>query len=102
LMVTQDSCQFVTDCLEFPVVSVEELDVNQIEIYPNPVSDILEVRGPKNGQRVLIYSLLGKQISEISSNSGTTKIDLSELASGIFLLRVSDGDHVSTFRIVKE
>ncbi|MFZ6053211.1 T9SS type A sorting domain-containing protein, partial [Halocola ammonii] len=102
LMVTQDSCQFVTDCLEFPVVSVEELDVNQIEVYPNPVSDFIQIKGLRNGRKIDVFNTMGKQVSSIVAENKTEELDFTDLAPGVYFLRISDDKGVSTFRIVKE
>jgi hypothetical protein len=102
LMITQDSCQFVTDCFSFPVVSVDEVDETPIEIFPNPVKDFLQIEGLHPGQTIALYNLMGKQISSRISHENTEEVDFTSLASGIYLLRFLDGEEVSTFRVVKE
>jgi hypothetical protein len=101
-MITQDSCQFVTDCFSFPVVSVDEVDETPIEIFPNPVKDFLQIEGLHPGQTIALYNLMGKQISSRISHENTEEVDFTSLASGIYLLRFLDGEEVSTFRVVKE
>jgi hypothetical protein len=102
LMITQDSCQFVTDCFSFPVVSVDEVDETPIEIYPNPVSDVLKIEGTRSGQSIALYNLMGEKVTGSTSKGAQTEIDFSNFPAGIYFLRISNGETVETFRVVKE
>jgi hypothetical protein len=101
-MITQDSCQFVTDCFSFPVVSVDEVDETPIEIYPNPVSDVLKIEGTRSGQSIALYNLMGEKVTGSTSKGAQTEIDFSNFPAGIYFLRISNGETVETFRVVKE
>ncbi len=68
---------------------IEEL--NQVIIHPNPVSDYLEITYPEN--RVIsdmyIATSSGKLIRALNNES--TRIDISYLENGVYLLMVCDG-----------
>ena len=78
--------------------STEEIDFNQIILYPNPVSDILNIQGSSSELSIIIYNVQGKQImkSEIFDS-----LDLSCLNPGIYLAEISDGINSTTKRIIK-
>ncbi|MFD2727457.1 T9SS type A sorting domain-containing protein [Hyunsoonleella rubra] len=71
---------------------VSELD--GISIFPNPVSDNLRLRNLQNTnlKHVEIYSVLGKlsRSIPIENNVNNLDIDVSDLASGIYLLKLQN------------
>jgi hypothetical protein len=70
---------------------------NDIMIYPNPVEEILTVEcAVKNVQNIEIYDLSGKLIrSTLNNFAGTTKIDVGQLKSGSYLLKI--GNQIQKF-----
>lgn len=78
------------------ILSVEEKD---FEVYPNPAKNELNIKF-KNSQSkndVQLFDLSGKQVTtqKIENN----QIDLSDLASGIYILKLNEQ---TTFKITKE
>lgn len=72
-----------------------------IAIYPNPTSDALNI-SLKNATvaQVAIYSITGAKVMEIEAASN---LDISELAAGVYLVRVQDSNNAVFFkRIVKQ
>jgi len=58
-----------------------------LNIFPNPVTDILHISGDYSGQQVRIYSPEGFKVYEAEF---TNEIDLSKLPVGIYFMRVRD------------
>jgi len=66
----------------------DESMVNQIEIYPNPTSGLVELKLPQhyNG-RAVVYNTTGHPIKSVTiSDSDVKEIDLSELG-GVFYVQ---------------
>lgn len=74
---------------------------NEIQLYPNPVIDELTIKGA-NAASVELYNSLGRMISVTPIVSAVQTINLSELSSGYYLLRVikSNGT-VESFKVIK-
>ena len=73
-------------------------------LYPNPVSDRLEIIfGGKTGTRfVEISSITGEKISAYQFNSViNTSVSMSKLNSGIYIVKIISGADIEIFRIVK-
>jgi len=73
------------------VLSDNTSDLDEmITIYPNPTSGLitLEVDNPINS--IIIYDLLGKII--YSNKNGLKEYDISELANGIYILKIEDNE----------
>lgn len=62
-------------------------------IYPNPVTDILNIEVNKN-TNISIVNLLGATISTQQVNSGKNIIDVSCLISGIYFIHSTNGDSI--------
>lgn len=90
-----------TACI--PVLDVNEyLIESKFLIYPNPVKDVLNiefVKGDNEIESVLIYSTLGKLVREyeVVDNS----INVKNLSSGIYLLKVVTENKILTEKLVK-
>jgi len=88
---------FSEECAYLHVGITEfEMD-NLINIYPNPVTDILYINEKNKSQHITIYNCLGKKIIEINENK-ENKIDVSHLSNGIYLLKTDR----NTLKFVKE
>ena len=66
--------------------------INVISIYPNPVSDVLNVNVPTkidNGLDITVFDILGKPVISEKTNELRTSISVSELKSGIYIIKLS-------------
>ncbi len=86
----EDYCLFIEQN-----TSVEEWNEVKLMIYPNPASDVIVIEGydTDKAQGVLQIKLInatGMLVSSTPMNGKRTQLDVSELASGIYFLQVSD------------
>ena len=69
-----------------------KIDAGQIEIYPNPASEVLFVKTLSNEIPLLqLYSLNGYLLKEVRAN----EIVLKEFDAGTYLLRVTTDQGIS-------
>ncbi len=60
------------------------------EVYPNPCKDQLTIRSSESIREILVYTLTGQFILSQKINSDTDKnLDLSELKTGVYFIKVS-------------
>ena len=68
-----------------PSLGVNDQNLTNISIYPNPVKDKLLIQGLSNISKVYIYNVLGKLVlSKINSS----EIYLDNLESGIYIIKI--------------
>ena len=74
--------------------SSEEIENQQLALYPNPAKDVLNIKNLADNQEVTIYSINGAVIMKtiVSSDTG---INISELRPGMYV--VSTGNLVFKF-----
>lgn len=67
-----------------------ELENNiQIEIFPNPVNDILKIRAENDEiQSIAIMNLQGQIVVELSVDQSSNEVDVSHLESGVYLVSI--------------
>ena len=83
-------------------VGVESTKSENVNIYPNPSNEILNISADKNIQKVVIYNSVGQIVLSTQESANVTKINIAELANGLYTVKtVING--VDTFsKIVKE
>ncbi len=83
----------------YPFINIEEENskvkmqsAKLYEIYPNPSTDVLRVRGPLNEKTIKIFDICGKMIKEIATTSARNDeavvISLKGINPGIYFLRL--------------
>ncbi|MEM7369781.1 MAG: SdrD B-like domain-containing protein [Bacteroidota bacterium] len=89
--------------------SVMELELPQngdmqFEVYPNPVSELLQVAAFSEGGTLLLLDLNGKVIHRqpLPSDPGhyVSQVDVSSMTAGTYLIRLADRNGVQTKKIV--
>ena len=76
-----------------------------VEIYPNPVSDILHVQlNEGKFKSIEILDTVGKMESiSLKSQSGTDiEIDTQKLKPGVYMLRVVDSEGIVSGKFIKK
>jgi hypothetical protein len=75
---------------------------NDFRLFPNPVKNTLTISNASTINEVEITSVLGQSMLTKKVNDLQTEINLSELSSGIYFVKVKAEGEEKTVRIVKE
>lgn len=76
-------------------------EVFGITCYPNPASDVLNVKSDFVVDTVEMYNIFGQLIKKFSPKNTVTEIEVGMLSSGMYLIKAYSGEKVSIFRIIK-
>jgi len=82
------------------IVSVTNFDAFGFSYYPNPVNDILTFSSNQPIEKVTISNMLGQEIN-INLSSDKTSLDMSNLPSGNYLVKVTIEGIAKTIKVVK-
>jgi len=88
---------------ELVYLGVDETTTKQqINIFPNPGSGVISLSGlPDQHVSIQVYNLFGQKVYETYDARRDSKIDLSHLPKGMFLLKVlMNGETIKTEKIV--
>ena len=72
------------------------------DMYPNPTSDCLNIRGLDAQSTIRIFNVTGQQLYVGLAENETTSIDLSSFAKGLYLLQVESNGKSVTSKVVKK
>ena len=81
---------------------MEESVLEDFRFYPNPVQTNLHVEIPTQFSEVelKIYNQLGQKVLQTDLTSESNTINVSSLSSGIYLLKISTGNHSKTYKFI--
>lgn len=85
---------------------VDENQADNFNLYPNPTKgefNLLLSQNLKTGSIIQITDLLGSVLYEVKSPLGENpvKLDISNLANGVYLVKVNNGEVIKTMQIIK-
>ncbi|WP_298221062.1 Ig-like domain-containing protein [Flavobacterium sp.] len=93
------SSSITTTCTN---LSNEVFQDEAFRYFPNPVSNLLNLTNANPINSVVIINSLGQSVLNKSYNANSIQIDLSSLAPGIYLVKLSSDYNTKTIKIVKE
>jgi Secretion system C-terminal sorting domain len=98
VVVTIGSCVDTSACVTTELTGINNLENKFINIYPNPSSGIFTIEATENGTAI-VTDLYGKIIADFKLLKGDNKMDLQNLASGIYFLRGINGQKQFAFKL---
>lgn len=81
---------------------IPETEASMLSVYPNPVKDIVNITIANPKAQVSLYDSFGRRLLNFVANQNTFTIDMSGYASGIYYLKVSDGNQKTSKKICKK
>ncbi len=77
-----------------PIIDVDEVEKNDLSVFPNPASEYIDVRFSDAESRVVtVYDINGKLVIEHQC-AGIDRIEILGLTSGVYHLRTDKGESV--------
>ena len=83
------------------VLSVEDLIFKELKVYPNPVSNVLYIKGQVRIEKITISNLLGQKVFERKNDSNNVEIDFSNLKSGLYFVKVQAENKSKVYKVFK-
>ncbi len=77
-------------------------ELSKLEMYPNPVKNILHIGSDKNIESVDIIGFDGRIYSKENFNSKNVQLNLSALSKGVYMARIKSGKTVEHKKFIKE
>ncbi|RZJ74614.1 MAG: T9SS type A sorting domain-containing protein [Flavobacterium sp.] len=76
-------------------------DSNAFTYYPNPVKDVLNVSYISNISAVEVYNIVGQQVMVKTINGNEGQVDMSGLAAGTYMVKVTADSTSKTIKVIK-
>jgi len=107
----QHGCSYTSEPFHYDLLSnsIDEIDLSELNIFPNPSNNIITITGNENGfsgqLNFKIYDAMGKLVFQKQINiDGALKhqLNIEEFNNGIYLLEMSCESNRFSKRIIKE
>lgn len=74
----------------------------ELKVYPNPAKDKLIVYTNRNNtfSTIVITDVLGKTIKTIKTNEPNTELNVTDLQSGVYFIKVTQGNNTNTQKVI--
>lgn len=84
------------------VLSTGEFNKDGLIIYPNPVTDLLNIKAKETIQSIAITNFLGQVLFNTRVDALTTTLDLNGFAKGTYFIQLGLGDKTISKKIIKQ
>ena len=101
--ITLNGCTETSACTLVDFSSLNELNINSSVVFPNPVSDVFEIKNSEKFGTINSISLMdanGRVVKEISATDSST--DIGQLEPGVYFLRIISESGESIISVVKK
>jgi hypothetical protein len=76
-----------------------------ISVYPNPVTDVLnvEISGNVNGAaEIMLTDMSGRELKRLPVQAAKTQLDMSDVAPGVYFIRYTDQSHSKLIKVTRQ
>lgn len=84
------------------ILGTSDEQIDGLAVYPNPTNDNLNVQAATAISSVEVLNVLGQVLIEKSINSTTANIDMSNLGTGNYFVRIKTDKAIEVVHIIKE
>jgi len=85
-------------------LGISENKLLSFEMYPNPVSDVLNIQLPTGTDKaeVGVYDYTGRLVSTKTVSSNDSTLDVQNISKGIYIIRVTTNSKIGVQRFIKK
>ena len=110
-MASDDAVRFASDVclgtlsepytLHFGILGLDSEAQTSVKVYPNPTQGVFSVEGA-GIRRIEVFNAFGQAVYSEETSNETFRIDLSDKAAGVYMLRVVTESGVTNQQLIKE
>ena len=90
------------DIIEGSTLSLTEQTDSRFKIYPNPAKDVIHINGSEAILQIAIINQLGQTVYRNRPQTLDTKVDISGLSDGVYIVRVISYRASESIQIIKD
>jgi hypothetical protein len=81
--------------------SVNNLQVNKIQVYPNPTSDFVQISSDYAVESIRVFSVSGKMILSENLTGNQYRMDVQEWSNGVYIIELTTDQGTEFHRVFK-
>jgi hypothetical protein len=103
IVTSPEGCSDQSDCEIIDAVGLDQLTTIEMSVQPNPTAGELTVNMPfELTAQVQVFDAQGKLVIDNAAVSNGSVLNLSNMTTGVYMVRITAADSVQTFRVVKQ
>jgi hypothetical protein len=83
-------------------LGVSDNTLQGFSYYPNPTNGVLNLKSIENIENVALFNILGQKVVDSKINATSSQIDISNLASGTYFMKVIVNGQIGTYKVLKD
>ena len=94
----------LTSTSDFSVLSLAKENQLDFTVFPNPVSEYLNIQLPTGttNANISVFDMTGKLIRNNAISVGNTKVGVSDLSTGVYILKLNSEGKLGSRQFIKE
>jgi len=87
-----------------PSLSISDANRIEFDMFPNPASDRVTIQLPSNSDKATVefYNYIGKKILSKEITNTANKIDVNDLSTGVYILKVISENKIGSQKFIKQ
>jgi hypothetical protein len=103
IVTSAEGCSSQSDCEIVDQLSIEEQSAIVMSVQPNPTSGELSITMPKDlSAQAQVFDAQGKLVVDFTNVSNGSVLNLTNMTTGVYMIRITAADSIQTFRVVKQ
>ena len=103
IVTSAEGCSDQSDCEIIAAVGLEQIANIEMSVQPNPTAGELTISMPTElSAQAQVFDAQGKLVIDNSNVSNGSILNLSNMTTGVYMVRITAADSVQTFRVVKQ
>mgnify|MGYP003635225198 FL=1 len=92
----------ITDItIDASVLGVDENILEDFSFYPNPTNNVVNLKAQAAIEKATVFNMLGQRVIEMSNNANTMELNVSSLATGTYIMKITVSGEVGTYKLIK-
>jgi len=103
IVTSAQGCSDQSDCITIDEVGIDQITNIEMSVQPNPTAGELTVTmSTELTAQAQVFDAQGKLVLNNSNVSNGSVLNLSNMTTGVYMVRITAADSVQTFRVVKQ
>ena len=99
--ITVGNCVDTSACENINITALNELDISNLSIYPNPTRGELNIEFANSEVSTIhIINMIGETIYHFQNVDSKLTVDLSSMDQGVYFIRINDGLKLITRKVI--
>ncbi len=83
-------------------LGIQNQNLENLNLYPNPVSDFLNLSNDTEISEINVFNLLGQKVISFNPNALTAAVDMSNLSPSAFIVEVVSAGNKGIYKVIKK